>query len=79
MMNNTHTIFSAAQLKMLDLVAVLKTPEELDGLQKVISDYLAKQLHGEIDRLWEEGDLTEEKVEGFRTLHERTPYKKQQI
>lgn len=79
MMNTNHTIFNEAQLKLLDLFSVLKTPEELDELQKVVSDYLAKRLRGEIDKLWDDGTLTEEKIEGFRHLHERTPYKKQQI
>lgn len=55
MENNTHTVFNAAQLKMLNMMAMLKTKEEIDGLQQVVSDYLAKLLHGEIDRLWEEG------------------------
>ena len=58
---------------------MLKTKEEIDGLQQVVSDYLAKLLHGEIDRLWEEGELSEEKVESFRTLRERTHYNKQQL
>ena len=77
MENNTHTVFNAAQLKIM--MAKLKTKEEIDGLQQVVSDYLAKLLHGEIDRLWEEGELSEEKVESFRTLHERTHYNKQQL
>lgn len=79
MENNTHSVFNAAQLKMLNMMAMLKTKEDIDGLQQVVSDYLAKLLHGEIDRLWEEGELSEEKVEGFRTLHERTHYNKQQL
>lgn len=79
MENNTHTVFNAAQLKMLNMMAMLTTKEEIDGLQQVVSDYLAKLLHGEIDRLWEEGELSEEKVESFRTLHERTHYNKQQL
>ncbi|WP_455054455.1 hypothetical protein [Leyella stercorea] len=65
MENNTHTVFNAAQLKMLNMMAMLKTKEEIDGLQQVVSDYLAKLLHGEIDRLWEEGELSEEKVESL--------------
>ncbi len=44
---------------------------------KTIIDYLGAQLKGELDRLWADGTLNEEKVESFRTLHERTPdYKK---
>ena len=40
---------------------------------KTITDYLGAQLKGELDRLWADGTLNEEKVESFRTLHERTP------
>lgn len=76
MMNANHTIFNAAQLKLLDLFSVLKTKEDLDGLQKVVSEYLATRLRSEIDELWNDGTLTDEKVESFRSLHERTPYKK---
>ena len=39
-------------------------------------NHLAKKAEEEIDKMWENGTMTEEKVEGFRTLHERTPYKK---
>ena len=40
------------------------------------TDHLASQLQGELDRLWADGTLNNEKVESFRTLHERTPYNK---
>ncbi len=73
------TVFNPAQLKLINLVSVLNTPDELRGLQKVISDYLAKQLDSEINKLWEDGTLTAEKVESFRYLHERTPYTKRQL
>ena len=75
-MNNNRTILNDAQLQILNLVSVMNTKEELDGLRKVISDYLASQLNNELDRLWADGTLTEEKVESFRHLHERTPYNK---
>ena len=73
------TVFNPAQLKLINLVSVLNTPEELSGLQKVISDYLSQQLEGEINKLWDEGELSEEKVESFRSLHERTAYTKKQL
>ena len=43
---------------------------------KSITDYLESQLQGELNKLWANGTLNEEKVECFRTLHERTPYNK---
>ncbi len=74
-----RTVLNEAQLQLLDLVSVMNSKEELDGLRKVIIDYLGKQLQGELDSLWADGTLNEEKVEGFRTLHERTPYHKASV
>jgi len=71
-----HTVLNEAQLQLLDLVSIMNTTEELEGLRKAITDYLASQLQGELDRLWADGTLNDEKVESFRTLHERTPYHK---
>lgn len=75
-MNNRHPVLNEAQLQLLELVSVMNTKEELDGLHKVITDYLKSQLQDEMDKLWTDGTLTNEKVESFRTLHERTPYHK---
>lgn len=75
-MNNRHPVLNEAQLQLLELVSVMNTKEELDGLHKVITDYLKSQLQDEMDKLWADGTLTNEKVESFRTLHERTPYHK---
>lgn len=78
-MNANHTVLNEAQLQLLDLVSVMNTKEELEGLRQVITDYLGKQLKNELDNLWADGTLTEEKVEGFRHLHERTPYRKTSV
>lgn len=69
------TVFNQAQMQLLDMMSFVKTPEALSLLNKAISDYFAREAQKEIDRLWESGDLNEEKVESFRSLHERTPYK----
>lgn len=75
-MNTKRTVLNEAQLQLLDLVSIINTKEELEGLRKVIMDYLSSQLQGELDRLWDNGTLSEQKVESFRSLHERTPYHK---
>lgn len=65
------TVFNQAQMQLLDMMSFVKTPEALNDLNKAISDYFAREAQAEIDRLWESGELSEEKVEGFRSLHER--------
>lgn len=70
-----RTVFNPAQMELLEMMSFVDRPEALSQLKKVISDYFAKQAQEEIDRLWESGQLDENKVESFRNLHERTPYK----
>ena len=56
------------------MMSFIKTPKEIDELNDVLADYCAKRLDEEIDELWANGTFTDEKIEGFRQLHERTPY-----
>ena len=64
------------QLQILDMLSFIKTPEALRDLNKVISDYFVQMADAELDRMWNEGTLNEERIESFRHLHERTPYNK---
>ncbi len=69
------TTLNEAQLEVLRMMSIFNTPEAVMDLKQSISNYFAQKTESEIDRLWEEGILTESKVESFKTLHERTPYK----
>lgn len=69
------TTLNEAQLEILKLMSVIKTPEELAELKQAISDHFVRKAAEEIDRMWADGRLTEERVESFRHLHERTPYR----
>ncbi len=68
------TILNEAQQELLRMMAVFNTPDAVMDLKQAISNYFAQKAEEEIDQMWENGTLTEEKVEGFRSLHERTPY-----
>ena len=69
------TVFNEAQLELLRMMSVFNTPEAVTDLKQAISNYFAQKAEEEIDKLWEDGSLNETKVESFRSLHERTPYK----
>ena len=69
------TILNEAQLELLKMVSVFNTPEAVVDLKQAISNYFAQKAEEEIDKLWEDGILTDAKVESFRSLHERTSYK----
>ena len=68
------TVLNDAQLELLKMMSFFSTPEALGDLKHSISTSFASRAEDEIDRLWENGTLTDEKVNGFRNLHERTPY-----
>lgn len=70
-----RTVFNPAQMELLEMMSFVDSPEAFSHLKKVISDYFAKQAQEGIDRLWESGQLDENKVESFHNLHECTPYK----
>ena len=74
-MGQTAT-FNQSQMQLLDMMSFVKTPEALSDLNKVISDYFARKADEEMNKLWDEGFLNDEKIEQFRHLHERTPYNK---
>lgn len=66
--------FSAAQIELLNAMAWLKTDEELIALRHAISEFFADRADQEMDRLWNEGILNNEIVEGWKNEHKRTPY-----
>jgi len=68
-------VFNAAQLEIIDMLSFVKTDDTLAQLKQVISDFFVEQAQNEIDKMWASGEMNEEKLESFRTLHERTSYK----
>jgi len=66
--------FSVAQIELLNAMAWLKTDEELIALRHAISEFFADRADQEMDRLWNEGILNDEIVEGWKNEHMRTPY-----
>lgn len=70
-----HTVFNPAQLKLLQMMSHIRTDEELDELQKFLSDYFAKRVDLEMDKLWEQGIINEQTIEQWSKEHMCTPYK----
>lgn len=71
-----NATMNQAQMQLLDMLSFVNTPRALQDLNKVISDYFIKMADAEMDKMWDEGDLSEERIDGFRHLYERTPYGK---
>ncbi len=70
------TVFNEAQVDLINMMQWVKTPEALADLKQAISDFFAKKVKEEMDGMWERGEMTQDRVDSFATLHERTPYHK---
>ena len=66
--------FNAAQLELLGMLSCLKTDEDLRELTHALSVFFAERADKEMDRLWQEGVINEQVIEGWKNEHMRTPY-----
>lgn len=64
-----------AQYELLNVLSCIDKEEDVAELKTVIVQFLNTRLQREIDRLWDNGTLNEEKVTAWGNEHMRTPYK----
>ena len=69
------TTISPAQYEVLNMLSCITQEEDVAALKNVIVQFLNSRLQKEIDRLWDNGDITEEKVAQWSHEHMRTPYR----
>lgn len=68
---------SPAQYEILNMLSCITREEDVVALKSVIVQFLNSRLQNELDRLWENGDITEEKITEWGHEHMRTPYRPQ--
>lgn len=73
--NQQSTVFNEAQLELLGMMSHIKSEKTLYELRQVVSQFFANKAEEALKEMWADGTLNEQKVESFRNLHERTPYK----
>ena len=73
-MNKTFSI-NSAQGEILNMMPFLKDENTFVMLKKVISDFFAQKADEELNRLWENGSLDNNKIEDSKHLHQRTAYR----
>ena len=66
---------NSAQYELLNVLSCINKEEDLAELKSVIVKFLNTRLQKEVDRLWENGTLNEEKMSAWGDEHIRTPYK----
>lgn len=64
-----------AQYEILNILSCINKDEDVVELKAVIVQFLNSRLQNELEQLWENGTLTDEKVCAWGTEHMRTPYK----
>ena len=63
-----------AQMDFLRLLAHFTKEEDVKELNDIVCAYYARKVDEEMDRLWDEGKWSEEKIEEILHEHLRTPY-----
>ena len=69
------TAISPAQYEILNMLSCVTRDEDVAALKNLIVQFLNSRLQNELDRLWENGDITEEKIDEWGHEHMRTPYR----
>ncbi len=68
------TKINSAQYEIINMLSCINSEKDVEDLKNVIVQFLNSRLQNEIDKLWENGTLNEDIVNGWRNEHMRTPY-----
>lgn len=64
-----------AQYELLNMLSCIDRDEDVRELKSLIVQFLNTRLQSEIEHLWDNGTLTEQKVKAWSHTHMRTPYR----
>ncbi|MBR3411087.1 MAG: hypothetical protein IKG81_00140 [Bacteroidales bacterium] len=67
--------FTPFQIEMLELVSRVSSEVEMQDIRRLLGQYFAKRAEDALDRLWDDGTLSEKVMEEWKNEHMRTPYK----
>ena len=66
--------FTPAQSEVVNMMSCLKRESDVVALKSILVRFINERLQGELDRLYEDGTLTDEKMSELAGRHLRTPY-----
>lgn len=69
------TAFNLAQYEVINAMACLTSEEDVRSLKDVLVQFLNSRMQKELNRMWDEGLLTQEKLDEMGKEHLRTAYK----
>ena len=67
-------LFTPAQYEVVNMMSCLKRESDVIALKSILVSFINERLQGELDRLYEDGTLTDDKMSELAGHHLRTPY-----
>ncbi len=75
MVSNKPTKLNTVQLHLLKMFEKNTNDNDLSEIKVLLSNYYAKKVDAESDKIWSEKDLNEADIEKLLHTHIRTKYK----
>lgn len=69
-------MMNESQMMILESFAGAQDEQELNALMDVLRNFYASRLESEMQRLWDDGTLNQDKLDQLKGEHLRTPYRK---
>lgn len=70
-----QTALNPAQMRILHMMSYIKTPQELNNLEEVLTQYFAKKVDEGIDELCDNGSISLDTIEEWGNEHLRASRK----
>ena len=67
--------FNQAQQAVLNVISWLQSEQDLADLKRTLVKFMNDRLQREMDKLWESGEMSNEKLQEMQSEHLRTAYK----
>lgn len=69
-----YSTLNVGQLHILEMLNRCKTEGSLDALKRALCEFYAAEAEKEMNRLWDEGVVSEDTIDEWGKTHMRTPY-----
>ena len=64
-----------AQKAVLNVISCLQSKQDLADLKRTLVKFINERMQREMDKLWESGEMSNEKLQEMQSEHLRTAYK----
>ena len=71
---STAPVFTSYQMQILDSIANVKDEHDMLEIRNLIAEYFSNKALDAMDKLCNEGKLSDQTIESWQTEHMRTPY-----